>query len=334
MRFILKRLWRGLGVLLGTLTLVFVIFSWVPDPARDLAGQNEREDVVQAFRVKHGLDKPLHIRYVNFIADLSPLGKQSDGGWGLRPPSLGISFITDRPVNDAIKGALPATMLLACVAMLFATILGIAIGLAIAMRGESKMGDLILSICALGMSAPSFVVAILVAWLFGYILHSYTGLPMTGGMVVVDPFTGPRLALSHLILPAFTLGIRPLAVIIQLSRNSAIDVLSQPYIRTARAKGLSETRILFHHVLRNSLNPVLTATSGWFASMLAGAVFVEFVFGWQGMGLLMFNALETGDLPIVMGCTIVIASIFVIVNIVVDVLYGVLDPRVLSSQMA
>jgi peptide/nickel transport system permease protein len=178
------------------------------------------------------------------------------------------------------------------------------------------------------MSAPSFVVAIIVAWLFGYVLHSYTGLPMTGGMIIVDPFEGPRLAWAHLILPAFTLGIRPLAVIIQLSRNSALDVLASPYIRTARSKGLSSSRILFKHVLRNALNPVLTATSGWFASMLAGAVFVEFVFGWKGMGLLMFSALERGDLPVVMGCTLVIATIFVLVNVVVDLLYGVLDPRV------
>ena len=180
------------------------------------------------------------------------------------------------------------------------------------------------------MSAPSFVVAIIVAWLFGYVLHSYTGLPMTGGMVEVDPFDGPRIALTHLILPALTLGIRPLAVIIQLTRNSAVEVLSEPYIRTAKAKGLSQSRILFKHVLRNSLNPVITATSGWFASMLAGAVFVEFVFGWKGMGLLVFKALENVDLPIVMGSTIVISTIFVLVNIVVDVLYAVLDPRVRS----
>ena len=181
------------------------------------------------------------------------------------------------------------------------------------------------------MSAPSFVVAILVAWLFGYVLHSYTGLPMTGGMVVVDPFEGPKLALAHIILPALTLGIRPLAVIVQLSRNSALEVLDQPYVRTAKAKGLSKSRILFKHVLRNSLNPVITATSGWFASMLAGAIFVEFVFGWKGMGLLMFKALESGDLPVVMGCTIVVATVFVLVNIVVDVLYGILDPRVRQS---
>ena len=144
----------------------------------------------------------------------------------------------------------------------------------------------------------------------------------------MDPFEGPKLALAHIILPALTLGIRPLAVIVQLSRNSALEVLDQPFIRTAKAKGLSKSRIVFKHVLRNSLNPVITATSGWFSSMLSGAIFVEFVFGWKGMGLLMFSSLEKGDLPVVMGCTIVIATVFVIVNILVDLLYGVLDPRV------
>jgi peptide/nickel transport system permease protein len=244
---------------------------------------------------------------------------------------LGVSYITDRPVVKAIKDALPATLILAFAAMFFAAIFGISIGLTLAVFPNARFGDLILSICALGMSAPSFVVAIVVAWIFGYLLHSYTGLPMTGGMITVDPFEGPRLAWAHLILPALTLGIRPLAVIVQLSRNSALEVLAQPYIRTARAKGLSSSRILFKHVLRNALNPVLTATSGWFASMLAGAVFVEFVFGWKGMGLLMFNALERGDLPVVMGCTLVIATIFVLVNVVVDLLYGYLDPRVLQN---
>lgn len=328
MTFLLKRLWQGIGVLIGTLTLVFAIFVWVPDPARELAGQNEREEVVEAFRIKHGLDKPVVTRYFNYMSALVPFGAKDDGEFGFRAPNLGISFITERPVSGAIGDALPATLLLACVAMLFASIFGIAIGLAIAVNGPSKFGDFIISICALGMSAPSFVVAIIVAWLFGYVLHAYTGLPMTGGMVVVDPFEGPKLALAHIILPALTLGIRPLAVIVQLSRNSALEVLDQPFIRTAKAKGLSKSRIIFKHVLRNSLNPVITATSGWFASMLAGAVFVEFVFGWKGMGLLMFSSLEKGDLPVVMGCTIVIATVFVVVNIVVDLLYGVLDPRV------
>ena len=127
MTFICKRLWQGLGVLVGTLTLVFTIFAWVPDPARELAGQNEREEVVQAFRVKHGLDKPVFQRYITYMLNLVPF----DSG-GLRAPDLGISFITDRPVLDAIKDALPATLLLACVAMLFASVIGVATGLGIA----------------------------------------------------------------------------------------------------------------------------------------------------------------------------------------------------------
>lgn len=321
---------QGLGVLLGTLTLVFFIFAWVPDPSREIAGQNATEEFIQNFRELHGLDQPIPTRYFNYICGLSPFGEKAHGGWGFRAPDLGKSYYTSEPVISSIKNALPSTMLLAVLAILFATIVGVSIGLLIAVQGKSWWGDAILSVCSLGMSAPSFVVAIIVAWLFGYVLHSYTGLPMTGGMVEVDPFEGPRIALTHLILPALTLGIRPLAVIIQLTRNSAVEVMSEPYIRTAKAKGLSQSKILFKHVLRNSLNPVITATSGWFASMLAGAVFVEFVFGWKGMGLLIFKALENVDLPIVMGSTIVIATIFVLVNIVVDVLYGVLDPRVRS----
>ncbi len=328
MTFLFKRFLQGFGVLIGTLTLVFFIFSWVPDPAREFAGQNEREEVVEAFRIKHGLDKPLVTRYFNYMSSLVPFGVKDDGKFGFRSPSLGVSYITERSVKETVSEALPATLLLASVAMLFASIFGITIGLAIAINGSTKFGNFIISICALGMSAPSFVVAILVAWLFGYVLHSYSGLPMTGGMIVVDPFEGPKLALSHIILPALTLGIRPLAVIVQLSRNSALEILDQPFIRTAKAKGLSKSRIIFKHILRNSLNPVITAASGWFASLLAGAIFVEFVFGWKGIGLLMFTSLEKGDLPLVMGCTVIIAIVFVVVNIIVDLLYGVLDPRV------
>jgi len=185
-----------------------------------------------------------------------------------------------------------------------------------------------LTAVSLGMSAPSFVMAILISWFFGSVLHHWTGLPMTGGLIEVDPFEGPRFAWRHAILPALALGIRPVSVVTQLTRNAVLDVLGATYIRTARSKGISNSRIFFKHVLRNALNPVLTAASGWFASMLAGAVFIEFVFGWQGMGLLMFRALEVGDLPIVMGCVAVIATVFVLVNAVVDVCYGILDPRV------
>lgn len=155
-----------------------------------------------------------------------------------------------------------------------------------------------------------------------------TGLNMTGSLYDVDVFTGEYLSLSNLILPAITLGVRPLAIIIQLTRNALLDVMSQDFIRTARAKGLTPTRVWLRHGLRNALNPVITAVSGWFASMLAGAVFIEFVFNWKGIGLQVFQSLQNDDYPVVMGAVLVIAAAFVLINLLVDILYGVLDPRV------
>ena len=154
-----------------------------------------------------------------------------------------------------------------------------------------------------------------------------TGLSSTGSMYEIDVWTGKQLALQNLILPAITLGIRPLSVIVQLTRSSLLEVLNQNYIRTARAKGLSERTVIMKHALKNALNPVITAASGWFASMLAGAVFVEYVFGWKGLGFEIFQALEKNDLPVVIGAVLFIACLFVAINILVDILYGILDPR-------
>lgn len=155
-----------------------------------------------------------------------------------------------------------------------------------------------------------------------------TGLDMTGSLYAVDVFNGEYLALQNLILPMITLGIRPLAVVIQLTRNAMLDVLSQDFIRTARAKGLSPRIVMFRHALRNALNPVVTAISGWFASMLAGAVFIEFIFNWKGLGLRVFQSLQNDDYPVIMGSVLVIATIFVMINILVDIIYGIIDPRV------
>ena len=162
---------------------------------------------------------------------------------------------------------------------------------------------------------------------FSFILPG-TGLEMTGSLYEYDVFTGRYLSLQNLILPAITLGIRPLAVIVQLTRSSMIEVMDQDYIRTAKAKGLNMTEIVWKHAIKNTLNPIITAVSGWFASMLAGAVFVEYVFGWKGLGLELFDSLIKDDLPVVMGSVLFIAAIFVVMNIVVDILYGILDPRV------
>ncbi len=184
-------------------------------------------------------------------------------------------------------------------------------------------------ISTLGMSVPSFFRRIILPWFFGFILHKYTNLNMTGSLYEVDDFgEGKYIQWKNLILPAIVLGIRPLAVVIQLMRNSLLEVLSQDYIRTAKAKGLSMYRIIKKHALKNALNPVVTAVSGWFASLLAGAVFVEYIFNWNGLGKEIVNALNTLDLPVIMGSVLVIAAMFIIINIFVDVVYGWLDPRI------
>lgn len=179
------------------------------------------------------------------------------------------------------------------------------------------------------MSIPSFFSAIIFAWLFGYVLHKYTHLEMTGSLFALDDYgENYTLRLKNLILPAVVMGIRPVAVVTQLMRNSLLEVIQQDYIRTAKAKGLSEFKIIYRHALKNSLNPVVTAVSGWFASMLAGAVFVEYIFGWNGLGKEIVEALNTLDLPVIMGSVLIIAIMFIIINIFVDIIYVKLDPKV------
>jgi len=151
---------------------------------------------------------------------------------------------------------------------------------------------------------------------------------MTGSLFDTDPFAGRQLQLQNLILPAITLGIRPLAIITQLTRGSLLDVMDQDYIRTAHAKGLSKRNVIWKHALRNALNPVITAITGWFAELLAGAFFVEYIFGWKGIGKVTVDALEKLDFPIVMGSVLITSFFFIVINILADWLYGVVDPRV------
>ena len=213
-----------------------------------------------------------------------------------------------------------------------ALLLGLVFGIISALYKETFIDKLILFISVIGMSLPSFFASIIIAWVFGFLLHKYTGLDMTGSLYEVDDYgRGSFLNVQNLILPAITLGIRPLSVIIQLCRNSLLEVFSMDYIRTATAKGLSRFIVIFKHALRNALNPVVTAVSGWFASMLAGAVFVEYIFAWNGIGKEVVDALNKMDLPVVMGCVLFIASIFIIINIIVDLIYGYLDPRIRIS---
>jgi peptide/nickel transport system permease protein len=170
---------------------------------------------------------------------------------------------------------------------------------------------------------------IIIAYIFGFLLSNWTGLHISGNWFAIDDSTGQkRLTLQNLILPAIVLGIRPLAIITQLTRSAMLDVLDQDYIRSAYAKGLGKRMVIWKHALRNALNPVITAITGWFAELLAGAFFVEYIFGWQGIGKVTVDALEKLDYPVVMGSVLIAAGFIILINIFADILYGIIDPRV------
>ncbi|ETK10444.1 ABC transporter permease [Tannerella sp. oral taxon BU063 isolate Cell 6/7/9] len=251
---------------------------------------------------------------------------------GIKVPYLRRSYQSKRDVLDVLADALPGTMLLAFSAMLIATIVGILLGVLAAVNQNTWWDTSAVFASVLGISAPSFFMGIVIAYVFGFVLSHYTGLNMTGSLYNIDPFKGRQLQLQNLILPAITLGIRPLAIITQLTRSAMLDVLDQDYIRTAYAKGLTKRMVIFKHALRNALNPVITAITGWFAELLAGAFFVEYIFGWKGIGKITVDALEKLDFPVVMGSVLVTAAFFIIINMLADILYGIVDPRIRKSN--
>ena len=352
--YLLQKIAYAFFTLFGVVTVIFLLFNILPgDPARMMLGQNETAEQVAIVKKKYGFDQPLSKQYAYYINDLSPISLHSankkdytyfsdkkytglklfnvgESNVVIKTPYLRESFQKNgKKVSAVIAETLPNTIVLALSSITIAMILGVFLGIVSAKFKDSWTDKLIQLVSTFGMSVPSFFSAILFAWFFGFLLHNYTGLNMTGSLYEVDDFgNGAKIQWKNLILPAVVLGIRPLAVVSQLMRNSLLEVLSADYIRTAKAKGLSEYTIIRKHALKNAMNPVLTAISGWFASMLAGAVFVEYIFGWNGLGKEIVDALNTLDLPVITGSVIVIASLFILINIFVDVIYGWLDPKI------
>jgi peptide/nickel transport system permease protein len=354
-KFILKRILYGFLVLFGVITVVFFLFNVLPgDPIRMRMGQHTDQKSIDAVKADLGLDQPLHVQYVMFLNDLSFISFHStdpNGRYYLDPekygdparliefssgnvlvwkaPYLRRSYINQRPVWDLVSSTLPETVVLAITAIIFASIIGIIFGILTAIYKNSWLDKIVSIFSTIGMAVPSFFSALIIAWLFGYLWRDYTGLKNIGSLHTTDVYTGEEYVdLKNLILPALTLGIRPLALIIQLTRSSMLEVMTYDYVRTARAKGLHGFRVVTKHALKNALNPVITAISGWFAGLMAGAAFVEAVFDWKGIGGAVVDALMNYDLPVVMGSTLVFATCFVVINIIVDVVYGILDPRV------
>jgi peptide/nickel transport system permease protein len=321
------------------------MFQGFGDPARMIVGQTGDKKTMDNIRKDLYLDQPKWKQFVLYLNDVSPVSIHSRddiekkklkgffiGGnirFGIKFPYLRKSYQTKKEVGQVLLEALPGTLLLAFSAMLFATIIGILLGVLAAVKKDSWLDTSAVFASIAGISAPSFFMAIIIAYFFGVVLHPFTGLNLTGSWFDIDEVTGEKyLTLKNLILPAFTLGIRPLAIITQLTRSSMLDVLNQDYIRTAYAKGLSNRTVIFRHALRNALNPVITAITGWFAELLAGAFFVEYIFGWKGIGKITVDALEKLDYPVVMGSVLISACIFILINMLADLLYGLIDPRV------
>ena len=339
-KFIIKKITYSILVLWGVLTLVFFLFNVLPgDPARMMLDQREDSEQLLVLKHKYGFDKSISAQYFLYLNDLSPFSFHSknkdafhfieSGKYNyttifeteksamvVKYPYLRESFVKrGKSVSSIIADTFPNTFVLAVSSICIALLIGILLGVLAAIYKDSWIDKLALLFSVLGMSVPSFFSAILFAWFFGFLLADITGLSMTGSLYEVDDYgRGEFIKLKNLILPAITLGIRPLSVIVQLTRNSLLEVLKMDYMRTAIAKGLSKF--------------VVTEGSGWFASMLAGAVFVEYIFAWNGIGKEIVDALNNLDLPVVMGAVLFIATIFVVVNIVVDIIYGILDPRI------
>lgn len=351
-KFIARRLLNGILVLFGVVLVIFFLFNILPvNSARLTLGQRADVASLKQIEKEFHLNLPWYQRLGLYFNDLSPISinkvDDKDAATYLSPddvkfkrlfsigartvilkaPYLGKSYQNRQRVTEMISEKLFPTFLLASVSMVIASILGIFFGTVSAVRQYTWIDNTIQVLTSLGISQPAYFSALIIAAVFGYYLGDFTHLNVSGPLIDVD-LNGEYIVWKNLILPVMALSIRPIAIITQLTRSSMLDVLNQDYIRTARAKGLSYYSVVFKHALRNALNPVVTSISSWFAALLTGAYFIEKVFAYDGLGMLTINHLLLFDFPVVTGAVLLVALIFIVVNILTDILYSVLDPRV------
>ena len=303
--YVIRRLLMIIPILIGVATIIFILMFMVPgDPARLLMGQHGDERVLESIRREMGLDKPVYIQYARY------LGKLATGDFGM-------SYRQKRPVSAIIRERFPATAKLAVASMIIAVIIGIAAGIVAAVN-RNRFADWIVMILSLtGISMPVFWLGMMLILLFA----SGLGWLPVGGY-------GKSGDLRHLLLPALSLSTISIGYIARMMRSSMLEVISKDYIRTARAKGLSERAVILRHALRNAFIPVITVIGLNFAALLGGAVATETVFAWPGLGRAAVDAIRVRDLPVVEGCVLFLAFIFVLVNLLVDLSYAWLDPRI------
>jgi peptide/nickel transport system permease protein len=330
-RFILRRLAGLVLVLVGVSIITFALSQLVPvDPVASALGQNAREEQIEAYRKELGLDRPAALQYVTYVTRLL----QGD---------LGKSIRTRRPVADDLRDFFPATMELSLAAMVVAVIIGVALGILAAIGRNGLLDGFARAFALIGGSLPIFFLGLLVLSLFYSRLRWLPGPgrldavlrppPRFTGMYTVDSLlvgNWPlfKNSLQHLVLPAVTLGYFSTAVLLRMTRSAMLEVLNQDYVRTARAKGLREQAVLLRHALKNAMIPVLTTIGIVFGSLLSGAVLTETIFGWPGLGRYATTSAVSLDLPAVMGVTLVAAVVYPVVNMLVDIGYHLLDPRI------
>lgn len=314
--YIIKRLLAAVPVLLGVSVVVFVILHLVPgDMAYALAGPQATKDELDAVRQAWGLDKPLYIQYFNWLFK----AVQGD---------LGRSAFHSDPVFQMLMDRFPNTLFLALASIIVSSIFGIFAGVISATKQYSLWDRLVMLLALFGNSMPSFWLGLVLIFIFSLWLQI---LP-SSGMTNLRGTGGPLDLLSHFILPAITLSAFSTAIVAQLVRATMLEVLRQDYIRTARAKGLIDRVVVYRHALRNALLPVVTVIGLQLGNLLGGAIIVETIFSWPGLGQMMYRAISTRDIPVVMGGVLLTASIFVFVNLVIDVSYAFLDPRIKYSN--
>ena len=355
--FIFEKLFLSFITLIGVATLVFFLFTVLPgDPAQMMLDQKSDSEQLKILRAKFGFDQPISDQYFYYMNDLSFISihslskdhftsysKNKYGGFRLfkindniiviKFPYLRTSYQKrGKKVLTIISETLPNTLILAVTSISIAIFFGLFLGIISGYYKDHFIDKFFQIFSMLGMSLPSFFTAILFSWFFGYVLFDYTNLNMTGSLYELDDYgENYSINIKNLILPSLVLGIRPIAVIVQLMRSQLIEELSKEYIVTAKSKGLPMYRIIYFHAIKNSLNPIITAVSGWFASLLAGAVFVEYIFGWRGLGKEIVEALNTLDIPVIIGSVLVIATFFILINTIVDIIYAYLDPQVKTN---
>ncbi|MFN3286108.1 MAG: nickel ABC transporter permease [bacterium] len=301
-RYVLKRVLLALPVLLGVSVVVFVAIRSIPgDPAQIMAGQAATEEVVRQIRQSLGLDQPLPVQYLYFLRNVV----RGD---------LGRSLFNGAPVVEELGQRFPRTVRLALASMAVASLIGVPAGILAATRHLSWVDTLVMLVALVGVSMPVFWLGLNLILVFSVRLQ---WLPAFGYETW-----------RHLLLPSVTLGAASAAIVARMTRSAMLEVLGQDYIRTARAKGLAERAVVNRHALRNALIPVVTVLGLQLGTLLSGAVLTETVFAWPGIGRLLVDAVLARDYPIIQGATLLIAATFVALNLAVDVLYGLLDPRI------